>query len=114
LSGKGVNPDITVEVAPEDERAYYTDAFTTIARSDLFTGASLSVTNPAAGTNRSTRRPRFNEAELVRERRDGPSLDTDLASRRESEPDRPVVHDPALARALDLLKGLAVVRQSRS
>src|SRR5258706_8470813 len=114
LSGSGVKPDITVEVSPEDERAYYSDAFTTISKGDLIAGASLSLTNPPGGTNRTARRARFNEAELVRERRDGPSLDADLVSRRESEPDRPVVRDPALARALDLLKGLAVVRQSRS
>ena len=36
----------------------------------------------------------------------------DLSAGTESEPEQPVVHDPALARALDLLKGLAVVRQS--
>ena len=114
MSGSGVKPDIAVEVNPEDERAYYADAFTTAGKGDLFGDTSLSLTNPPVGTNRNGRRARFNEAELVRERRDGPSLDSDLSSRRDSEPERPVVHDPALARALDLLKGLAVVRQSRS
>ena len=33
---------------------------------------------------------------------------------RASEAPSPVVNDPALARALDLLKGLAVVQQFRS
>jgi hypothetical protein len=32
----------------------------------------------------------------------------------ESEPEQPMVQDPALARALDVLKGLAVVRQTHS
>ena len=79
----------------------------------LLASATLSLTNPPSGTNRATRR-RFNEAELVRERRDSLSLDEDVPSRKEAELERPVVHDPALARALDLLKGLAVVRESRS
>jgi hypothetical protein len=30
------------------------------------------------------------------------------------EPERPMVQDPALARALDLLRGLTLVRQWRS
>jgi len=59
------------------------------------------------------RRPRFNEAELVRERRDGPVTDGDLAGATPAEQDKPVVHDPVLGRALDFLKGLAVVRQTR-
>ena len=113
LSASGLKPDITVEVSPEDERAYYSDAFTVVPRSELLASATLSLTNPPSGTNRATRR-RFNEAELVRERRDGLSLDADGASRKETELERPVVHDPVLARALDLLKGLAVIRQSRS
>jgi hypothetical protein len=57
----------------------------------------------------------MNEAELVREHREGldrfPGIDS--ASMPPAEPARPVVTDPVLARALDLLKGLAVVRQSR-
>ena len=64
------------------------------------------MTNQAGGTNRVVRRPRFNEAELVRERREGIS-EADVTALREREPEKPVVSDPALARALDLLKGLA-------
>ena len=113
LSVDGLKPDITVEVSPEDERAYWSDAFTVMPKGDLLASANLSLTNAAGGINRTDRR-RFNEAELVRERRDGVSLDSDGPKGRENEPEKPVVHDPALARALDLLKGLAVVRQSRS
>jgi C-terminal processing protease CtpA/Prc len=113
LSGQGLKPDIAVEVSPEEERAYYADPFRAASRSDLSVGAGLSLTNLASGTNRPPRRPRFNEAELVRERREGVS-EADLTGTRDREADLPMVHDPALARALDLLKGLAVVRQSRS
>ncbi len=114
LSAEGVNPDIAVQVAPEDERIHYSDAFRSLqSTNQLFASPGLSFTNQASSTNRA-RRTRFNEAELVRERREGPPLDTDLSPPRETEPEKPIVRDPALARALDLLKGLAVVRQSRS
>ncbi len=113
LSFQGLKPDIAVAVTPEDERAYYADAFTAPAWSNLPAAGGLALTNPASGTNRVARRPRFNEAELVRERREGLS-EADLTGARDREPERPIVHDPVLARALDLLKGLAVVRRARS
>jgi peptidase S41-like protein len=112
VSSQGLRPDIPVEVNSADERAYFADAFRVIPRTNSGSSA-LSATNLAGTTNRNVRRPRFNEAELVRERREGASLDLD-ESDKESEPDKPVVHDPVLARALDLLKGLAVVRHSTS
>jgi C-terminal processing protease CtpA/Prc len=113
LTAQGIKPDIAVEVTAEDERAYFSDAFKLAGRADLSAAAYLSLTNPPSGTNRVARRPRFNEAELVRERREGLS-EGDLTGAKEKESDKPMVYDPALARALDLLKGLAVVRQSRS
>ena len=113
LSAQGLKPDITVEVSPEDERAYYADAFKVTDKTNLLASAGGSPTGPGSGTNRVVRRPRFNEAELVRERREGFS-EADLTALREREPEKPMVRDPALARALDLLRGLALVRQSRS
>jgi hypothetical protein len=108
-----VKPDISVEVTPEEERAYYSDAFRLAGRGDLSAGVAMTLANPPSGTNRVTRRPRFNEAELVRERREG-LTEGDMTGARERDVEKPMVYDPALARALDLLKGLAVVRQSRS
>ncbi len=113
LSGQGLKPDIAVEVTAEDERAYYADAFKVTNKTELLAGGGLALTNPASGTNRTVRRLRFNEAELVRERREGIS-EADLTAPRDRELDKPLVNDPALARALDLLKGLALVRQTRS
>jgi hypothetical protein len=113
LSAEGVNPDIPVQVSLDEERAYFVDAFKTAPSTNaLFAGVNLSLTNQST-TNR-TRRNRINEAELVRERREGSSFDADLALGRATEPEKPVVRDPVLARALDIIKGLAVVRQSRS
>src|SRR6266568_102890 len=113
LSSQGLKPDIMVEVSLEDEQAYYTDAFKETTKPALFSGVGLSLTNPDNGTNRVPRRPRFNEAELVRERRDGLSRDSELTAEEDNGSERTLVRDPALARALDLLKGLAVVRHSR-
>jgi C-terminal processing protease CtpA/Prc len=112
LSGQGVKPDIAVTVAAEDERIYYTDAFKELPKPGLSAGTGPS-SSQASGANRA-RRPRFNEAELVRERRDGFAPDSEPSGAGSSDSDKPVVHDPALARALDFLKGLMVIRQTRS
>jgi C-terminal processing protease CtpA/Prc len=111
MSADGVKPDIDVDVPGEDEQLYYADAFRALPRPELSVNTSLSLTNQNGGTNRTAAaRRRFNEAELVRERKEGASFDLETGDR-SNEPDKPVVHDPALARALDLLKGLAVVRR---
>jgi hypothetical protein len=113
LSAQGVKPDIQVAVNPDDERAYFEDAYTRLPKTSVAAGTGASATNQLDGTNRPARRPRATEADLVRARRDGTNLDTELPSARDAEPEKPLIRDPALARAVDLLKGLAVVRQSR-
>jgi hypothetical protein len=111
MSAQGLKPDILVEITEEDERGYYAEPYKVTA--DLTNGVGLPAASQGGTNSRALRRPRFNEAELVRERREGLS-EADLSGAREREPDKPLVSDPALARALDLLKGLAVVRQSHS
>jgi hypothetical protein len=113
LPSQGLKPDIAVEVSAEDERVYYADAFKELAKPSLPASGALVATNLAQGTNR-TRRPRFNEAELVRERRDGLVLDSDVSGASSGDSEKPAVRDPVLARALDFLKGLTVMRQTRS
>lgn len=113
LSSRGLAPDIAVDVTGEDERAYYADAFRTVPGGNLLANQTLSLTNTPSGTTRSNRRPR-NEAELVRERKEGLSPEADLTLSRDIAAEGPMVHDPALARALDVLKGLAVVRRAHS
>jgi carboxyl-terminal processing protease len=107
LSTQGLKPDIDVTVSEEQERAYYADAFLVVTNKPN----DLSATNEASATNQT--RVRLNEAELVREHRAGENPD-EMTAKRPPEPQAPVVSDPALARALDLLKGLAVVRDSKS
>lgn len=112
LPASGLKPDILVEVAPEDELAWFEDAYKVLPR------AGRGVTNELSlqVTNRPPRR-RMNEAELVRMSREGISPDgegTNGPARRSEPTPAPVINDPVLARAIDLLKGLAVVQQFRS
>lgn len=100
MPSTGLKPDIAVTVAAEEERAFYTEPYRSLGRVG---GAAH------AGTNASGR---LNEAELVRRQKEGQDLDAPAVV---SAPavTTPQVRDPALARALDLLKGLAVVRAAK-
>ncbi|MCI0743915.1 MAG: S41 family peptidase [Verrucomicrobia subdivision 3 bacterium] len=107
----GLTPDIAVEVSAGEERSYLEDAYR--LPPDHLAVSGL-LTNPIAGTNRLTRR-RISEAELVRMQREGFDLEPEIITGREAGPARPpVITDPALARAIDLLKGLSVVQKFRS
>jgi len=107
LPTSGVKPDIQVAVKLADERMFLEDPY-------ALPGKSMTGTNSAtAGTNRVTHRVRTTEADLVRARREGLNFDAEQPMQRESETEKPVLRDPALARAVDLLKGLAVVRRAR-
>jgi hypothetical protein len=103
-----LKPDIRVDVNQDDERAYFMDAFKILPKgsSSATNVASLTVTNKAP-------RKRINEAELVRMLREGENPDDESVRPAAAEPARPMISDPALARALDLLKALAVVRHTR-
>ena len=109
ISTSGIKPDITVAVTPDAERAFLIDPYGMATRTNLNVASTSSVTT----TNRITRRTRPNEADLVRARRDGLSLDGDFPVGRDPEPELLIIRDPALARAVDLLKGLAIVRRTR-
>ncbi len=106
-------PDITVPVGADDEKAWFQDAYKTVPR--------LSAASPVPDTNALSRaartnqaRHRLNEAELVRLQREGINPDADVVAKSpKDEVNRTMVNDPALARALDLLKGIAVVQQQR-
>ena len=114
MSATGVAPDIEVPVSGEDETAYFADAYKVFSRP----AAQLRVTTNVAqtgSTNRASRR-RLNEADLVRMQREGLSPDDqDVAApapKTGEDSTEQLVRDPALARALDLLKGIAIVERS--
>jgi hypothetical protein len=114
LPASGLTPDIAVDVSSEDELAYYGDAYRNLARSNRIAAAGAGLTNDVSLSLTNRRPRRINEAELVRMQREGESLDFSTNStQREPALGTPAVQDPVLSRALDLLKGLAVVQQFR-
>jgi len=113
LPVSGIVPDIAVDVSSEDELAYYGDAFRSLSRSNRIAGIGSSLTNEASLSLTNRTRRRLNEAELVRMQREGESLEFSTGSSRRDGSNPAGVQDPVLSRALDLLKGLAVVQQFR-
>jgi hypothetical protein len=109
LSSRGLTPDILVNVPEAEEKAYLTDPYRGQSRALVEAAGS-----GRGGTNRLVSR-RVNEADLMRRQREGLDPDRDMVpgSTRDSGFEKPIVRDPVLARALDLLKGIAVVQQSR-
>ena len=105
LSGPLV-PDIAISSSLDDQRAYLLDPYKVLhppqpAKTDL-------AANPLPD------QPRMNETELIREHKEGDDADDAFAPLKlDVTPSPPTVADPALARALDLLKGLAVVEPTR-
>lgn len=110
LSAKGVKPDIDVTVSEQAEKDFYADSFLMVKDTNQVANGSNGL---ASEVSEGLEPVRLNEAELVREHKAGENPDEQVA-KRPPEPHVPVVSDPALARALDLLKGLAVVRQNNS
>jgi hypothetical protein len=101
-----VLPDIAISSSLDDQRAYLLDPYKVLhppqpAKTDI-------AANPLPD------QPRMNETELIREHKEGDDADDAFAPvKLDATPSSPVVADPALARALDLLKGLAVVEPTR-
>jgi hypothetical protein len=98
-------PDIVVAIGAEDERALMNNPYAAPARNE---------TNGPAATN--TLLPfvdHTSEADLVRAKiKDGAAFEP-ASVERSAEPPKPFIRDPVLAQAVDLIKGLAVVRASR-
>lgn len=102
-SPDGLSPDIIVATSADDEKKFQDDPF--------FKAASEPF-GMAPATNLLAFVDHTSEAELVRKRVKDGDYDGDASTPR-AEPPLPVVRDPALARALDLLKALAVLHISR-
>jgi hypothetical protein len=129
----GLQPDIAVTVSADDERAFWENPYASPAQNNNSPGVTTNNLLPFID--------HISEADLVLQKqhdgktigtsefhtRDmdlpGPRLirrpsgdnagDEDSAPARAAEPQKPVIRDPVLARAVDLIKGLAVVHQSR-
>jgi hypothetical protein len=91
-----------VAVSPEDERTLMENPYAAPARND--------TNSPAATNNMLPFVDHMSEADLVRAKiKDGEGFEP-VPVQRASEPPKPFIRDPVLARAVDLIKGLAVVR----
>ncbi len=101
-----LKPDIAVTVSAVDESAFFKNPYAALAQS---------TTNSAATTNSfSPFIDHTSEADLVRAKIKDGDQDEDSPPARSVEPQKPFIHDPVLARAVDLLKALAIVQPSRS
>lgn len=97
-SGK-ITPDITIATSTEAERAYQEHPFVPLPAGSTASATSNNLTQLIDHTS---------EADLVRRRiKDGEQDDTETAR---TEPAAPVIRDPALARAVDLLKALTILK----
>jgi hypothetical protein len=117
LSASGVKPDIQITVKPDDEKNYYADPFKAISSSGDLAGPAG---DSAQSTNRVSR-PHLTEADLIRERKERPGMELEYGEPAPAEgdgaanaTDNPLVRDPVLARALDLVKGISALRQPRA
>jgi len=98
-----LSPDLVVAVSPEDELKFQEDPFLASPNSQF---SFASTTNLMAFVDHTS------EAELVRKRIKDGDDEGDVATPR-AEPLQPVIRDPALARAADLLKALAALHPAQ-
>jgi hypothetical protein len=102
-SSTEIKPDVAVTVKSDDEKLYFENPYAALAQTE---------TNSGTGTNSfSPFIDHTSEADLVREKIKDGDQDENSISTRPVEPPKPFIHDPVLARAVDLIKALAVVRQ---
>ena len=102
-----LKPDVAVAVNIADEKEFLENPYA--APSSTGTNASA-----ATNGNLATFIDHTSEADLVREKIKDGEQDEDSPPPRPTGPQPPYIHDPTLARAVDLIKALAVVRQNHA
>jgi hypothetical protein len=99
-------PDIVVAARPEDQRA--------LMENPYGTPAQIGSDAPDATTNLLPFVDHTTEADLVHAKIKDGDEDENFPPAQKAAPPKPFIRDPVLARAVDLIKGLAVVRAARS
>ncbi len=98
-----VKPDISIEETPADEKKFFANPYAAPATNEV---ATLPGTNDFLPWVDHT-----SEADLVRAKiKDGDEFEYPPPPHA-AGPQKPVIRDPVLARAVDLIKGLAIVRE---
>ncbi|MCF7709409.1 MAG: S41 family peptidase [Verrucomicrobia bacterium] len=99
----GILPDIRVDVPIEHDKLYIEDPYRVIEGSS--TASNYLISSSQQRTNR------INEAALIRMNNGEPATTgEDGESETNETPDQPVIRDPVLSRAIDLLKGLHAIK----
>jgi C-terminal processing protease CtpA/Prc len=98
-----IKPDIAIAVKMEDEKKFFENPYANFAQPE--------INSPASTNNFSSFIDHTTEADLVRAKIKDGDQDESLAAKQPAEPQKPFIHDPVLAGAVDLIKGLAIVRQ---
>jgi hypothetical protein len=101
-----LKPDIAVPVKTADEKMYFENPYAAPVQSETNSGAETNNFAPFIDHT--------SEADLVREKIKDGDQDEDSMPSRPTEPQKPFIHDPVLARAVDLIRALAIVRQSHA
>jgi hypothetical protein len=101
-----IKPDIAVTVKTEDEKKFLENPYAIVET------LPAGDTNSGGTNNFASFIDHTSEADLVRAKIKDGDEDEDTAPAARPAPPKPVIRDPVLARAVDLIKGLAVVRQS--
>jgi len=106
-AAKDLQPDIPIPVNAGDERKFLENPFGTISTNGTHLASAMTTNDFLPFVDHTS------EADLVRAKIKDGDEDDNLPSERLAEPQKPFIRDPVLARAVDLIKGLAIVRQSR-
>ena len=102
-----VQPDIAVKVSPDEDRVFMENPYAAPAANE--------TKSPAATNNLLPFVDSTSEADLVRAKiKDGDADGNPPPPSQKIEPPKPFIRDPVLARAVDLIKGLAIVRAPHS
>ncbi|MBI4664137.1 MAG: hypothetical protein HY735_35520 [Verrucomicrobia bacterium] len=112
LSETGLVPDIRVQVPEDVEKAYLQDltAASWQGATEL-AAAQTPALRAGAAIGKTASRAKINESALIRQTGDRHPAETGSDADNTAAP--PVVQDPALARGLDILKGLALAKRPR-
>lgn len=100
-----IQPDIAVSVRASDEKIFLQNPYAATTTNAL---AGFSATNGLLPFVDHT-----SEADLVRKRVKDGEDESDATNSPRAEPSQPVIRDPVLARAVDLLKALAILHPAR-